>query len=195
MEHDVDGPALPDTTVDDEAVLADLYTRFGPVAYGLAIGIVRDGAAAEEIVCASFLEVWAGKSPSPAGSARNRLLAVVHRRAAELVRSSYPRPQHRLPQPGMLPDWLALKRETAWGLLSRLSDPEREVIELAYFGCYTLSEIATRLDVPMETVSAHLRAGLDRLREVEREAARSDDEVRSSSQADALAADSFVRVT
>lgn len=154
---------------NDEAALADLYARCGPVAYGLAVGIVRDAAAAEEIVCAAFVETWAGMTGSQpsSGTARSRLLAAVHRRAAELVRSSYPRPEHRLPQADLLPDWLALERETAWGLLSQLPDPERDVIELAYFGCYTLAEIAGRLGLPAEIVSAHLSAGLGRLGELQ----------------------------
>lgn len=164
---------LPNPMTDDEAALADLYTRLGPVAYGLAIGIVRDAAAAEEIVCAAFLEAWIESSPSPDGVARNNLLAAVHRRAAEYVRGSYPRPEHRVPQPGVLPGWLALKQETAWGLLSQLPDHEREVIELAYFGCYTLTEIATRLDLPVKTVNAHLSGALDQLGELQQEPAYS----------------------
>lgn len=171
MGQSVEGQPLLDRTGDDESALADLYTQHGPFAYGLAVGIVRDGTAAEEIVCAAFLETWVGGTDSrtTARDVRSRLLAVVHRRAAEFVRSSYPRPEHKFPQPGLLPDWLALERETAWGMLCQLPDTERQVLELAYFGCYTLTEIATRLALPVGTVGGHLRAGLDRLAEQQRE--------------------------
>lgn len=153
--------SLVDSAVGDEAALSEAYARFAPVAYGLAFGIVRDVAAAEEIVCAAFVETLAGRPESR--DVRIQLLAAVHRRAAAFVRASYPRPAQRLPEPGVLPNWLTLQRETAWGLLSRLSVVEREVIELAYFGCYTLSEIATRLGLSAETVSGHLSRGLGRL--------------------------------
>ena len=72
----------------DEEALGELYDRFGRVAYGLALRILRDPALAEDAVQEAFLQVWRGATgyrPERA-KASTWVLTFVHRRAVDLVR-------------------------------------------------------------------------------------------------------------
>src|SRR4029453_12241225 len=72
----------------DEGALAELYDRFGAVAYGLAVRIVRDTTLAEDAVQEAFLAVWrtASRFVPGGGKARTWILTLVPRRAVDLVR-------------------------------------------------------------------------------------------------------------
>src|SRR6476619_237499 len=72
----------------DESALGELYDRYGRVAYGLALRIVRDRALAEDAVQEAFLAVWrsAGAFLAEQGKASTWILTLVHRRAVDLVR-------------------------------------------------------------------------------------------------------------
>src|SRR5438067_13539553 len=72
----------------DEQALAELYDRFGRVAYGLALRILRDEALAEDAVQDAFLTAWrrADTFMPERAKASTWLLTLVHRRAADLVR-------------------------------------------------------------------------------------------------------------
>ncbi len=77
----------------DEDALAELYDRFGRVAYGLALRIVRDPALAEDAVQEGFLAVWrsAARFVAERAKASTWILTLVHRRAVDLVRREHPR--------------------------------------------------------------------------------------------------------
>src|SRR6266550_2756080 len=72
----------------DESALAELYDRFGRVAYGLARRILRDDALAEDAVQEAFLAAWrsATRFVPERAKASTWLLTLVHRRAVDLVR-------------------------------------------------------------------------------------------------------------
>src|SRR5919204_5699145 len=72
----------------DDSALAELYDRFGGVAYGLAYRIVRDAVLAQDAVQEAFLAAWrtAVSFDQSRGSASTWLLTLVHRRAVDLVR-------------------------------------------------------------------------------------------------------------
>src|ERR671936_473892 len=72
---------------DDEA-LAELYDRFGGVAYGLALRILRDEGLAQDAVQEAFLAVWrtADRFLAERARASTWVLTLVHRRAVDLVR-------------------------------------------------------------------------------------------------------------
>ena len=72
----------------DEAALGELYDRYGRVAYGLALRIVRDRSLAEDAVQEAFLAVWrsAGSFLAEHGKPSTWILTLVHRRAVDLVR-------------------------------------------------------------------------------------------------------------
>src|SRR5207247_10763454 len=72
----------------DDGALAELYDRFGAVAFGLALRIVRDASLAEDAVQDAFLTAWrtASRFVAERGKARTWILTLVHRRAVDVVR-------------------------------------------------------------------------------------------------------------
>src|SRR4051794_8286011 len=128
----------------DEEALAELYDRFGRVAYGLALRIVRDEKLAEDAVQEAFLTVWrnADRFMPERGKASTWLLTLVHRRAVDLVRREDRRRTDPLPETTELTSgdsaeddaWLRFERERVQAALRQLPDQQREALELAYYG-------------------------------------------------------------
>ena len=157
----------------DEAALAELYDRFGRMAYGLALRVLRDSALAEDAVQDAFLNVWRSAESFRADRAKAStwVLTFVHRRAVDLVRREERRrtePEEAAPVPaGPGADEDAerrSKREVVQDALRQLPPEQREAIELAYYGGYTQSELAERLGEPLGTIKSRMFAGLRRLR-------------------------------
>src|SRR5207247_2133955 len=160
----------------DEQALAELYDRFGRVAYGLALRILRDEALAEDAVQDAFLTAWqrADTFMPERAKASTWLLTLVHRRAVDLVRREERRRAESLgegaePASGGATDeavWLRYERERVQGALKRLPDQQREALELAYYGGFTQSELADRLGQPVGTIKSRMFTGLSRLRDL-----------------------------
>jgi RNA polymerase sigma-70 factor, ECF subfamily len=159
---------------DDEA-LGALYDRFGRIAYGLAVRILRDRSLAEDAVQEAFVSAWrsAARFAAERSNARTWLLTLVHRRAVDLVRREERRRTESLD--GVTPEtaeateeaaWLRLERERVQKALRTLPDQQREAIELAYYGGFTQSELAERLGEPLGTIKSRMFTGLARLREL-----------------------------
>jgi len=170
----------------DEAALAEIYDRYGRIAFGLALRVLRDRSLAEDAVQEALMSVWrsATRFVPERASARTWILTHVHRRAVDLVR----REERRRTEPyealetHASPDvtdeavWLSLERERVQSALKRLSDPQREAIELAYYGGFTQSELAERLGEPLGTIKSRMFNGLARLREMLHEGVPEEDE-------------------
>jgi RNA polymerase sigma-70 factor (ECF subfamily) len=159
----------------DEEALAELYDRFGRVAYGLAFRILRDAALAEDAVQDGFMTAWrtAARFMPERAKASTWLLTLVHRRAVDLVRREDRRRtetlDHDVEQPGGSVEqdaWLRFERERVQAALRQLPDQQREALELAYYGGFTQSELAERLGQPIGTIKSRMFAGLSRLREL-----------------------------
>jgi RNA polymerase sigma-70 factor (ECF subfamily) len=160
----------------DQDALAELYDRFGRVAYGLAFRILRDRALAEDAVQEGFMNAWrtADRFMPERAKASTWLLTLVHRRAVDLVR----REDRRRVEPldasfdaasdasAEQDAWLRFERERVQAALRRLPDQQREALELAYYGGFTQSELAERLGQPVGTIKSRMFAGLARLREL-----------------------------
>jgi RNA polymerase sigma factor (sigma-70 family) len=159
---------------DDEAVAA-LYDRYGRIAYGLALRILRDSSLAQDAVQDAFLATWrtAASFDPRRGKASTWLLTLVHRRAVDVVR----REERRRADP--IDDapvavaastaeeaWVREQRRAVQGALAELPSDQREALELAYYGGLTQSELAERLDVPLGTVKSRMFTGLAKLREL-----------------------------
>jgi RNA polymerase sigma-70 factor (ECF subfamily) len=159
----------------DQTALAELYDRYGRVAWGLALRILRDEALAEDAVQEAFLTLWrtAARFVPERSSARTWILTLVHRRAVDLVRREERRRAEPLesaiePSVGAADEdaWLRLERGRVQDALHRLPDREREALELAYYGGFTQSELAQRLGEPLGTIKSRMFTGLARLREL-----------------------------
>ena len=160
-------------TPEGELALAELYDRYGRVAYGLAYRVLRDTALAEDAVQEAFLTVW--RSATTYTRERGRpnawILTLVHRRAVDLVR----REQRRRAAPNPFEDAqrqslaaeeeaaLRDRRRTVQEALRQLPPDQREAIELAYYGGLTQSELSERLQVPLGTIKSRMFAGMRRL--------------------------------
>jgi RNA polymerase sigma-70 factor (ECF subfamily) len=158
----------------DEDALSELYERFGRVAYGLALRILRDPVLAEDAVQDGFLTVWrsASRFVAERAKASTWILTLVHRRAVDIVRREQPRrtePLAALQQASTDTEeqaWLRLQRTRVQEALRALPDKQREAIELAYYGGFTQSELANRLGEPLGTIKSRMFSGLARLREI-----------------------------
>ena len=160
----------------DEQALAELYDRFGRVAYGLARRILRDESLAEDAVQDAFLTAWrrADTFMPERAKASTWLLTLVHRRAVDLVRREDSRRAEPIdetaeaPAAGTAEDvvWLRLERERVQSALQQLPDQQREALELAYYGGFSQSELAERLGQPIGTIKSRMFSGLGRLRDL-----------------------------
>ncbi len=160
----------------DQEALAELYDRFGRVAYGLALRVVRDEKLAEDAVQEGFLAAWrnADRFMPERAKAGTWLLTLVHRRAVDVVRREERRRADPLPDRAESPPqdsaeddaWLRFERERVQAALRKLPDQQREALELAYYGGFTQSELAERLGQPVGTIKSRMFAGLARLREL-----------------------------
>jgi RNA polymerase sigma factor (sigma-70 family) len=159
----------------DEDALSELYERFGRVAYGLALRILRDPVLAEDAVQDGFLAVWrsASRFVAERAKASTWILTLVHRRAVDIVRREQPRrtePLETAPATtaGDTEEqaWLGLQRARVQEALKALPDKQREALELAYYGGFTQSELANRLGEPLGTIKSRMFTGLAHLRDL-----------------------------
>jgi RNA polymerase sigma-70 factor (ECF subfamily) len=161
----------------DERAFAELYDATSRRLYGLVVRVVRDPAQAEEVAQESFLEIWrtAARFDPARGSAIAWMLTIVHRKAVDRVRSAEASSRrdttyHSQNQP-VAHDATAeaaqasLEARRVRGALAALTEVQREAVELAYFGGYTHTEVATMLDLPVGTAKTRIRDGLIRLRD------------------------------
>jgi RNA polymerase sigma-70 factor (ECF subfamily) len=163
---------------EDEEALAQLYDRYGRLAFGLALRIVRDPVLAEDAVQETFLAVWrtAGSFRAERAKASTWILTLAHRRAVDAVRREERRRAAPLAEGAEEPDERARpadeeialtdRRRLVQEALRQLPDEQREALELAYYGGLTQSELAERLSVPLGTIKSRMFAGLRRLRDL-----------------------------
>jgi RNA polymerase sigma factor (sigma-70 family) len=159
----------------DEDALGRLYDRFGRVAYGLALRVLRDERLAEDAVQDAFVAVWrqAASFRPERANARTWVLTFVHRRAVDLVRREERRRAEPLapeiePTAGSAAEAAELRerREAVQRALAQLPEEQRRPIELAYYGGLSQSELADRLGEPLGTIKSRMFTGLKRLREL-----------------------------
>jgi RNA polymerase sigma-70 factor (ECF subfamily) len=177
-ERLADEELMPLVGRKDPEAFEVLYDRHGGVAYSLAYRIVGDRAAAEEVTQEAFISVWrsGARFDATRGSVRAWLLSVVRNRAIDFLRSKAGKaPKLDFDDDSALEqrpaaertEEEALRRETAGeirGALGKLPGEQSKVIELAYFGGFSHSEIAEILGLPMGTVKGRMRLGLEKIR-------------------------------
>ena len=165
----------------DSRALDLLYGRYSALALGMAIKIIGDRLSGEEIVQEAFWRVWkrAKTYRKTRGQFTPWLLSIVHNLAVDELRKRNVRPpisstdlEDRAVRD--LPDTHADVAATAFSnivgeqvreALSLLPEPQRHVLELAYFHGLTHQAISEKLGEPLGTVHTRLRLALLRLRE------------------------------
>jgi len=154
------------------------YDRHGGVAYSLAYRIVGEKAAAEDVTQEAFISVWrsGARFDRARGSVRSWMLSIVRNRAIDTLRSRAGKaPKLTFDDDAALEqrpaeeltDEEAMQHETAQelrGAVGSLPGEQAKVIELAYFGGFSQSEIAAMLGVPLGTVKGRMRLGMEKIR-------------------------------
>jgi RNA polymerase sigma-70 factor (ECF subfamily) len=161
----------------DQNAFAQLYDAVASRVHGLAVRVVRDPAQAEEVAQEAFLEIWknSGRFDPAKGSPLGWLLTIVHRKSVDRVRSAEAstRRDTTYNQQNQPVDHdstaeaaqASLEAHRVRTALESLTPVQREALELAYFGGYTHTEVATMLDLPVGTAKTRIRDGLIRLRD------------------------------
>lgn len=162
----------------EQNAMADLYDRYGRVAYALILRVVKDTGIAEDLTQETFLRVWnrmAGFDPER-GALGPWVLTVARNRAIDYVRSSQGKMRENAyeldasdnpvlfttMEPELLNSERARRLKEAF---RRLSENERLVIELAYYEGLSQSEMAKQIQQPLGTVKTWCRTALMKLRD------------------------------
>jgi RNA polymerase sigma-70 factor (ECF subfamily) len=178
LQRLADEDLMPLMARKDAAAFEVYYDRHGGAAYSLAHRIVGDPQAAEDVTQEAFLSIWRSRAryDPTRGSVRAWTLGIVRNRAIDALRRDGGRaPKLDLDDEAALErkeapertEAEALRRETARqvrGALGALPTEQSQVIELAYFGGFTHSEIARMLEMPLGTVKGRMRLGLEKIR-------------------------------
>jgi RNA polymerase sigma-70 factor (ECF subfamily) len=177
-ERLADEELMPLIGEKDPEAFEVFYDRHGGVAYSLAYRIVGEKAAAEDVTQEAFISIWrsGARFDRARGSVRSWMLSIVRNRAIDALRSRAGKaPKLTFDDDAILEqrpseeltDAEAMKHETASeirGALGELPGEQSKVIELAYFGGFSQSEISRMLGVPLGTVKGRMRLGLEKIR-------------------------------
>ena len=153
------------------------YDRHAGPAFSLAYRMVGNRTVAEDVSQEAFLSIWRSKLryQPDRGSVRTWVLGIVHHRAIDALRRNTVHDKRRASAEGIEERFEARERtdvevarrdeaQTVRAALEGLPDEQCRVIELAYFGGFSHSQIADQLDMPIGTVKGRMRLGLDKLR-------------------------------
>ena len=162
----------------DPQAMADLYDRYGRIAYSLILRIVGDAGVAEDLVQETFLRVWnrAQAFDEQRGALGPWLLAVARNRAIDYLRSSDGRMARsayelvEMENPALFANLEneILSSDQARRIreaLTKLNPTQRNVIELAYFEGLSQTEMAQKMGQPLGTIKTWVRTALRNLRE------------------------------
>ncbi|WP_220196044.1 RNA polymerase sigma factor [Ktedonospora formicarum] len=180
MMNDLSDEGLISATANGSIVaLEAIYDRYHQLLYSLAYRMVADHQLAEDMLQEAFVAVWqhAITYAPKAGSVKTWLCSIIHHRAIDYIRKANRRSAlnsttlDAIEQEAQIasPDawdgaWRHIQGEQVRDALTRLPKEQRLVIEMAYFGGWTHTEIAEGCQVPLGTVKARMRLGLHHLR-------------------------------
>ncbi len=161
----------------DPQAFETVYDRHGGAAFSLAYRMVGNRPAAEDVVQESFLSIWRSRMryEPGRGSVRSWILGIVHHRTIDSLRRNLVHDRRRGSAEGIEERFEAPERtevevarrdeaDSVRAALDKLPGEQNQVIELAYFGGFTHSQIADMLSMPIGTVKGRMRLGLDKLR-------------------------------
>jgi RNA polymerase sigma-70 factor, ECF subfamily len=160
----------------DQSAFAELYDSLAPLLHGVVLKVVRDPAMSEEVTQEAFVELWrlAPRYDSTRGSVRSWAATLAHRRAIDRVRSEQAsrerterEGQKRPIQSNDVAEQVVANIDgtRVRKALERLTEMQRQAVELAYFGGHSYREVALLLDVAEGTIKTRIRDGMIRLRD------------------------------
>jgi len=155
----------------DQFALSELYDRYSNIVYGVALRVLQDTGAAEDILQDIFLQLW--RKPDAFDSSRGSLgawLAVIARhRSIDRLRQR--RPESNI-EDCVIAGGTDLRDETERSLviervrvvMNEMSPGQRTAMEMAFFEGLTHTEIAEKTGEPLGTIKTRIRSGLQMLR-------------------------------
>ena len=161
---------------NDPRAFEVVYERHSGAAFSLAYRMVGRGNVAEDVVQEAFLSIWrsGARYERARGSVRTWVLGIVHHRAIDQLRRSSVHDKRRASDEGLeerlesrerTENEVARREEAATirSAMDALPAEQSHVIELAYFGGFTHTEIAEILGAPVGTVKGRMRLGMEKL--------------------------------
>jgi RNA polymerase sigma-70 factor, ECF subfamily len=157
----------------DENAMAKLYDRYSSIVYSVALRVLGDAGAAEDVLQEVFMQLW--RNPGVFDSSRGNLaawLAVISRnRAIDAIRKRRPESDIADVTVSVEPDLAGDAERTramekVRGALEGMPSAQRSALEMAYFEGLTHTEIAAKTGEPLGTIKTRIRTGLLALRKV-----------------------------
>ncbi len=155
----------------DERAMTEIYERYSPTVYSVALRILGDTSAAEDILQDVFMQLWrnADVFNPERGSLPGWLAVITRNRAIDSLRKRRPEADITETVVSIEPDlagrvdWSRML-EKIRGTLEGMPAPQRHVLEMAFFDGLTHVEIAEKTGDPLGTIKTRIRAGLATLR-------------------------------
>lgn len=156
----------------DEAAFVELFRHFAPRVKAFLMRSGADEAMAEECVQEVMATVWhkAAQFDPARASVATWIFTIARNKKIDVLRKQRrPEPEDLTWGPEAEPDQsdvIGLQQETAQlgEAIASLPDKQRELIEKAYYGDLSHSEIAEQTGLPLGTIKSRIRLALDRLR-------------------------------
>jgi RNA polymerase sigma-70 factor (ECF subfamily) len=154
-----------------ESAMAQLYDRYSAIVYSVALRVLGDTGAAEDVLQDVFIQLW--RNPGLFDSSRGNLAAwlsvIARNRAIDALRKRRPESEIDDIVISVEPDLAgdaerARAMEKVRGTMGVMPSAQRSALEMAYFEGLTHTEIAAKTGEPLGTVKTRIRAGLLQLR-------------------------------
>lgn len=156
--------------------LAELYDRYGSLAYSVAVRVLGDSGRSEDVVQEVFLKLWnsADRFDAERGSLRTWIMTAVRNRSIDFLRGRGAHERQELElsvevtaSSTASDPWrevaASLERDAIKQALATLPQEQRQAVELAYYGGYSHREIAEMIRVPLSTVKGRMRLALEKM--------------------------------
>ena len=153
----------------DAAAFEALYDAYHRLVYGVALRMLGDVPAAEDVTQAVFLKIWSAPNLYGSGNFSGWIVRVTRNRALDALRSksrTHVELSDEQPDDDPIEEraFASLDAAQVRGALKQLPADQRQLIEMGFFNGVTHEELSRRTGIPLGTVKTRIRAGLRRLR-------------------------------